>query len=241
MTRYHRRKFLLGLGALGFAGGGWVVSGAGTLTRQGSQSRENWVSMSSADLLETEDQTDADDETGDGTTTDNLDRETRVQVIRDPTGGGPNRGMLLGSRPHFVPSERVAADDNGFLAGIDLDGLHPRAATRIGRLDGTGRPTEEQSVAFMIANVSGVGRPDMRGRTVDVSLDAFTATGEPINSDQLRFPWALNRVSGGPDLLGQTVRVLPRTAIGVGIVVDDRRPGPAVQRFDRLDLRVSKA
>lgn len=203
-----RRRFLAGVATLVFGSSAFVVSGATDVGSLGSSGGRGWVRLDDPDLLVSPEEL------------VESDREVRVQVLRDPTGGGTNRGRFLAERPTPVPSDHVAGDADGFLTGFDLSAMNPQAKTRIGRIDGTGVAPVQQRVAFLIANVGGVNHPDLEGQPVEITLELFDDRGQAIERDGLVFPWAIDRRRAGRDLSTTAVRLAARMTVGVGIIVD---------------------
>lgn len=214
-----RRRFVVGFGTIVLGGSGFVASGAVDVNSLGSSGGQGWVSLADPDI-------DEPDEVTDGVISEEDERhdpggEIRVQTITDPYGGGPNRADRLADRPRIVSSDFVHGDEYGFLNGIDLESMNVDAESWIGRTSGPQRQSD-QEVAFMISNVGGVGQPDRGGQTVDISFQTFAdeAGEQPIATDALRFPWAVDGRSGGDNLVESTVRLQPRQSIGISIVVD---------------------
>lgn len=235
-----RRRFILGVGTIVLGGSGFVASGAVDVNSIGSSGGQGWVELDSPDVDEPDsvapgDSSDDDDEGEDH----DPGGEIRVQIVRGVQDGGANRTHRLTERPRFVESSHVRGDEDGFLEGIDLGSMNVDAETWIGRTAGPQRRSN-QEVAFMIANVGGVGDPSRGGQAVDITFDMFSdeAAEQPIQTDALRFPWAIDDRRGGDNLVRNTVRLAPRESIGVSIVVDgsDR----AAERVRAIGVKVER-
>ena len=237
-----RRRFVIGVATVVLGGSGFVASGAVDVESLGSSGGTGWVALAEPDVTDVEemdvdDEGDSDDDDSDA---DTGGTDVRVQAIVDRNGGGSNRGDRLSQAPTVVNSEFIRTNDDGLLAEIDLHSMNPNATTRIGRLEGSGEHVENQEVAFIIGNVSGLGIAGDSGRRVNVTLLAFSddETEEEFSPSGLSFPWALDQNTSGDNLLGQTVELAPGEAIGVSIVVDGTEADGNTASLSQIALSV---
>lgn len=226
-----RRRFTIGMATIILGGSGFVASGAFGLDMSGSRG-QGWVRLDEPDIDESdlEDVDEEDEETG----------EIRVQVVRTPGPG--NRVGRLSVHPHPVSSDFVFEDNDGFLEGLDLGGMNVQAETQIGRLTGSGAEPSQQEVAFMIGNVGGVGQAGVDGQEVTVTMNLYGANGseEPIQTDAIRMPWAIDRERAGDNLLNERIRLPPRSTIGVSIVVDGSAQDSNLEAIQQMGITVER-
>lgn len=238
-----RRRFVIGLATVVLGGSGFVASGAVDVDSLGSSGGAGWVALAEPDVAEVDDIAVDDDEPDDEEEDPDADEErgeVRVQAIVDRSGGGSNRGEWVPQAPTVVHSDFVRTNDDGLLAEIDLHSMNPNATTRVGRLDGSGEQPQDQEVAFMIANVGGLGVAGDPGRRVRVTLLAFAdeAGEETFEPNGLRFPWALDRNNAGENLIGEMVELRQGNAIGVSIVLDGNAADRNTEALSLIGLGV---
>lgn len=176
-------------------------------------------------------------------TTDDTDNEsssgqvTRVQVISEPNndGNAVNTNGPAQWNGSVFQTDLVLDTTDGFFRGLSVEGLNRNAVSKIGALNSSGYP--DGRAAFIIANVGPEGNGP--GGTVFISGKLYF-NGEPLSTDQLRFPYRVvapegSVLSKGLDLFAETGVTLPNGhIIEVAIVFDTRSGVNEVEQIDNL-------
>ena len=164
-----RRNVFLGFGALVFASGSFIASGAfGTAT---DAERGNWVQ------------------------TNQIDGDVRVQAIANPQTMERRFRDALGDGIGVTRSSVVQADENGLLQGIEFDSVNAASLTRVGQLTDQGA-VDPSAAGFLIANHSGIDTSSRTDHPVELRLRLYDGTPLEESSvvqatDALAFPYTL--------------------------------------------------
>jgi hypothetical protein len=137
----------------------------------------------------------SDDDSGGGGGSDDL-LTSQLQVIVDPTrdnivdpSGTPLTDEALipwAGSIHETSLTRSTEDGRGLLLGIKSDKINTNAVTRYGTFSST---VPGDDVVFIIAN-GGSGESDISLPPVDILMRLYSSDSpEPIESDQIRFPY----------------------------------------------------
>ena len=170
-------------------------------------------------------------------------RRSLLQIITNPH----TSGNLVSDHPdirwegEMTGSNMLIGDENGLLERFAIDNANRNAISRIGRVDGNGRPAGRY--AFLVINGGDPEQPGDAGIPVRVEMRLYAADGTDIGeTNQIRIPYQIldaggSMVGSGNDLLQEAPELEVGHIIQTVIVIDSTTGTDVVEQADYLDVR----